>query len=99
MMSVFAFASDEVDVYAVADVMQQRGWYIDRQQRPASLHMMITPAHADLVEEIVGDLRAAVATVKNGATSEGAAAMYGMLGKMPDRHAVEDFVLDMMDQW
>jgi predicted component of type VI protein secretion system len=98
-MSVFAFASEEVDVYAVADVMQQRGWYVDRQQRPPSLHMMITPAHAELVEEIVGDLRAAVATVKNGAPSEGAAAMYGMLGKMPDRSAVEDFVLDMMDQW
>jgi sphinganine-1-phosphate aldolase len=98
-MSVFAFESDSVDVYAVADVMQQRGWYVDRQQRPASLHMMITPAHAERVEEIVTDLRVAVATVKGGAKSEGAAAMYGMLGQMPDRGAVGDFVLDMMDQW
>jgi sphinganine-1-phosphate aldolase len=99
-MSVFAFASDEVDVYAVGDVMQQRGWFLDRQQRPASLHMMITPAHASLASEIVDDLRAAVDTVKKGKlTVEGAAAMYGMLGEMPDRGAVGELVLDLMDQW
>jgi glutamate/tyrosine decarboxylase-like PLP-dependent enzyme len=98
-MSVFAFTSDTLDVYAVGDAMQQRGWWVDRQQRPASLHMMITPAHADLVSDIVSDLRASVESVTSGACSEGAAAMYGMLGTMPDRQAASELVLDMMDQW
>ena len=97
-ISVFAFTSDAVDVYAVGDHMQQRGWFVDRQQRPPSLHMMITPAHEKLVADITGDLRASVAGVAKGtAAAEGSAAMYGMLGTLPDRDMVRDLVLEVLD--
>src|SRR5207244_233571 len=66
-MSVFAFTSDVIDVYALGDAMQERGWHLDRQQRPPSLHMMITPAHEKLVPEIVSDMRACAMSVKRGA--------------------------------
>ncbi len=96
-MSVFAFTSDVIDIYALGDAMQERGWHVDRQQRPPSLHMMITPAHEQLVGEIIDYLRACVASVKGGAVAEGSAAMYGMLGAMPDRGAVRDLVLEVLD--
>jgi glutamate/tyrosine decarboxylase-like PLP-dependent enzyme len=96
-MSVFAFRSDAIDVYALGDAMQERGWHLDRQQRPPSLHMMITPAHEKLTGEIVSDLRACVASVQRGAAPAGSAAMYGMLGSMPDRGAVRDLVLEVLD--
>jgi sphinganine-1-phosphate aldolase len=96
-MSVFAFTSDVIDVYALGDAMQERGWHLDRQQRPPSLHMMITPAHEHLVPEIVADMRACVASVKRGAAPEGTAAMYGMLGSLPDRGMVRDIVMQVLD--
>jgi len=96
-MSVFSFGSDALDVYAIGDVMQERGWNLDRQQRPASLHMTITPAHERLVGDIARDLRASIERVKSGATANGSAAMYGMLNDLPDRGTVRDIVLEVLD--
>lgn len=36
--TLFAFASDTLDVYEVADELAELGWTINRQQLPASLH-------------------------------------------------------------
>ena len=97
-MTIFAFDSPTLDVYAIADEMQKRGWHLDRQQKPPSLHMMITPAHAPHVDRILADLAASTAAVRTGgAVSEGSAAMYGMLGSLPDRGQVNDFILEFMD--
>ena len=97
-MSIFSFGSDELDVYALADRMDARGWNMDRQQLPPSLHMMITPAHAANVESLLSDLRACVDEVRaTGPSPEGSAAMYGMMGSLPDRSQVNDFILEFMD--
>jgi len=97
-MSVFAFASDTVDVYVLGDAMEKRGWKLDRQQRPPCLHLMVTPAHAPVVDEFLADLRACVSTIESTKpTPEGAAAMYGMLGATPDRSMIGSFILDFMD--
>ncbi|MCC7078274.1 MAG: aspartate aminotransferase family protein [Acidimicrobiia bacterium] len=71
--SVFAFGSEEIDVMAVNDVLDDRGWNLDRQLDPAALHMMISPKHAEVVEELVADLRDAV---DNHGESRGAEARY-----------------------
>ena len=74
------------------------GWHMDRQQLPPSLHMMITPAHAPNVEALLADLRASVDEVRStGPSAEGSAAMYGMMGSLPDRSQVNDFILEFMD--
>jgi len=98
-MSVFAFASDEIDVYALGDAMEARGWFLDRQQNPASLHMMVTPAHEHISEKYASDLRDAVKDVLSGKfkSDGGSAAMYGMMASIPDRGMIEGFVLDLMD--
>ena len=97
-LSVFAFASDAVDVYVLGEAMEKRGWKLDRQQRPPCLHLMVTPAHAAVVDDFLVDLRACVdelAATKP--VPEGAAAMYGMLGAAPERGAVGGFILDFME--
>ncbi len=38
--AIFAFGSDEVDIYAVADGLEARGWSVARGRAPASIHMM-----------------------------------------------------------
>jgi sphinganine-1-phosphate aldolase len=97
-MSVFSFTSDDADIYRVGDEMDARGWHLDRQQRPPSLHMMITAAHTGLAPQILADLAAATELARAaGPATSGAAAMYGMMGSLPDRTMVREFVLDFMD--
>ena len=71
-MSVFEFGSPVVDIAAVGDVMDDRGWNLDRQQ--GGLHAMLFPYHLKVVDELLGDLADAVASHGE---SRGAAAGYG----------------------
>ena len=97
--SVFAFASDEVDVYAVGDSLDGRGWHMDRQIKPASLHMMITPVHAGIEDRFLGDLAATVEEVRADPDASGAgqAALYGMMTTLPDQGMADEIVLQMLD--
>ncbi len=97
-MTVFAIGSDELDLYAIADRMQELGWMLDRQHKPPTLHLTVMPAHAPHVDAIIAALRESVEAVRGkGTSAEGTAAMYGMLGSMPDRALVGNFVLDLLD--
>jgi glutamate/tyrosine decarboxylase-like PLP-dependent enzyme len=71
--SVLAFTSDGTDIMAVGDVMDDRGWHLDRQHGPDALHMMVSPAHERIVEEFLADLRHAV---EHAGTSRGEKARY-----------------------
>jgi len=99
-MSVFSFASDMLDIFVLGDAMDKRGWHLDRQQFPSSLHMMVTAAHEKAAEPFISDLKESVGEViaNPKASSEGSAAMYGMAASLPDRKAVDGFVLDFMDE-
>ena len=63
-MSVFAIASDSMDVYAVADELSARGWHLDRQHRPACLHVTVNFVHTEVAEEFLRDLAACAETVR-----------------------------------
>jgi glutamate/tyrosine decarboxylase-like PLP-dependent enzyme len=71
-MSLFEFGSDTVDIGGVADVMEDRGWHLDRQ--PGGLHLMVSPYHRHVVDQFATDLADAVAA---GTASRGKAAGYG----------------------
>jgi glutamate/tyrosine decarboxylase-like PLP-dependent enzyme len=58
--SVFAFGSEDKDIMAVGDLMDDRGWHLDRQHGPDALHMMVSPSHERIVDEFLSDLRFAV---------------------------------------
>jgi glutamate/tyrosine decarboxylase-like PLP-dependent enzyme len=61
VMSVFAFGSDALDIFAVGDVMDEKGWHLDRQKSPDALHLMVSPEHARVADGFLEDLRFAVA--------------------------------------
>ena len=50
----------EVDIYAVADALWRRGWYVDRQGPPPSLHCTVSVVHDGKIGEFVADLRASI---------------------------------------
>jgi sphinganine-1-phosphate aldolase len=72
VMSVMEIASDDHDLAAVGDVMDDRGWHLDRQQ--GGLHLMLWPRHLDVADEFLADLADAVA---GHGTSRGKEARYG----------------------
>lgn len=50
-------AATNVDVFAIADRLRDRGWYLDRQGPPPSLHCTIHAGHAPTIEQFIEDLR------------------------------------------
>ena len=53
-------AKPPYDIYVVGDYLSERGWFLDRQQQPASLHLTVSRGHARVVEAFIADLEAAV---------------------------------------
>jgi sphinganine-1-phosphate aldolase len=58
---VLATRSDSIDLYAVGDVLDDRGWNLNRNVEPRGLHLMLSPAHADVADALLADLTDAVA--------------------------------------
>ncbi len=73
-MTVAAIGSRDLDIMAVGDALNARGWHFDRQDQPPALHLMASPRHALVVDEFLRDLAAAVATA---APASATAATYG----------------------
>lgn len=71
-LSLFEFGSDDFDISAVGDVMDDRGWNLDRQQ--GGLHLMVSPYHARVVDDFLSDLADAAA---HHGPSRGTEATYG----------------------
>jgi glutamate/tyrosine decarboxylase-like PLP-dependent enzyme len=101
--SVFSFTSERHDVYALHRVMAKLGWRLDCQQLPASLHLMVTPAHESVADQLLADLASCARSLEPGAP-QGDAAVYGMLAAMEDRgasppanKAVDDFLKSLLD--
>lgn len=72
VMGVMEISSDDRDLAAIGDRMDDRGWHLDRQQ--GGLHLMLSPYHLEVVDDFLADLDAAVA---DHGESRGVEARYG----------------------
>lgn len=141
VMSVMALASRRLDIYTLGDEMSLRGWHLDRQQFPPSLHLTINHAHVHNIERFISDLQAsqnvagrrsiqrvgsslALRFVRGVARrlperllsrltawasrrfagdlpgpASRSAAMYGMMGALPNRGDIRELVLDLVEQF
>jgi glutamate/tyrosine decarboxylase-like PLP-dependent enzyme len=141
-MSVLAIASDDLNIYEVGDEMGVRGWHLDRQQLPPSLHLTINRAHVhkagaflddladaarlarsptahrignavavaaaraatrllpeDVVSQLVSRASSALGGSKGAGLPSRSAAMYGMMGSLPNRGDLKELVLDLIEQF
>jgi glutamate/tyrosine decarboxylase-like PLP-dependent enzyme len=96
--TIFAIGGS-LNVFALGDALKRRGWHLDPQQLPPALHVTVSPGHARVVEPFLQDLAAAADEVRDLPEEDlsGRAAMYGMLGSLPDRAMARDLVLHMLD--
>ena len=100
--TLVSFTSNDknIGIYAVADQLQAKGWNVTRQQTPESLHLTLSPAHADVINDFIADLKHAVETVKADPklNTSGQAAMYGMMAKIPFRGMIKSSVMGIMEK-
>jgi sphinganine-1-phosphate aldolase len=69
-VAISASAGSTVDVFAVMDVLAERGWQLDRQAPPDSLHATVSAGTAAAVDDFVADLRAVVTEVGAARTAD-----------------------------
>ena len=69
--------SDSLDMVAVAEGMDDKGWLTGRLQRPPGLLLLITPRHAGIADALLADFRAVADDVASGRRSaQGSQAVY-----------------------
>ena len=56
-------AAEPIDMFALGDALQRRGWFHDRQKPPDSLHATVSAGNAPVVDDYLADLRQCVAEV------------------------------------
>ncbi len=99
LASLIAYRSTvpEINIFSVGDLMEEKGWHIDRLQRPDALHAMVTAPHDKVVDQYIADLKECVEYAKAHPelADSGQAATYGMVSHIPLRGMVRKQVLDM----
>ena len=78
LLSFGALDPNTLNIFAVADQLRTRGWYVDRQQPPDSLHCTVNAIHHDKINLFVADLDEAVALTKSN-QRQGSVGQYGNL--------------------
>jgi glutamate/tyrosine decarboxylase-like PLP-dependent enzyme len=76
--TLVAFTCDDTDVAAVGDALGRRGWMVDQQKPPPSLHCMVNAVHARVIPEFLADLSAALDEARASA-AKGELRAYGVL--------------------
>jgi sphinganine-1-phosphate aldolase len=97
---VIAMVSDEIDIYALSDVMATKGWGLPGQQMPPCVHIALTQRHTQpgVKERLIEDLRESVAYVKAHPEMQGSLApVYGMTSNVQMAGAVKDFLRGLID--
>lgn len=99
IMTAFAFkTTGKLNIFALADALESKGWHFDRQQRPNSIHMTINPNHEQVYQELINDIKTCVEEIKKNpqAHKEGSAPIYGLMSSMPVRSLVKSNIKKMM---
>ena len=65
-LGLFLYGSETLDTFQIYGRMLARGWFSGVVTEPRAIHQMLSPAHADVVDEYLEDLEAAVAEVRGG---------------------------------
>jgi sphinganine-1-phosphate aldolase len=97
--TVFSFGAQKVNVYQLGARLKEKGWHLHAQHRPASLHMTVSPYHEKIVEPFLRDLRESAKALEEAgpAVPAGEAALYGMMGTLPDRKAAKALALQYLN--
>jgi sphinganine-1-phosphate aldolase len=97
---VIAFASEELDIYAIMDAMTNKRWSLNGLQLPPAVHICVTLRHTQpgLAERFIQDLESAVEYVKANPGVQGMMTpMYGLATNISFSGMVRDFLKGFLD--
>jgi sphinganine-1-phosphate aldolase len=110
ILSVVAFTSSSIDIYAVADGMSAKGWHLNALQNPPAVHVAVTLPIVASWEQLIKDLKLVVEDVnekERKAIAEGkpnrgiakgsASALYGVAGALPTKTVVHELAKSYLD--
>lgn len=61
-----SYGSRRLDIFAVADRLAQRGWFVGRLVDPPGIHLMLNLTHEPAIDGYLTDLAWAVGSVRRG---------------------------------
>jgi glutamate/tyrosine decarboxylase-like PLP-dependent enzyme len=64
-LAILSFASvvEQVDIFAVANELAERGWYMSKLAEPAGIHQIINLAHENVIDRYFGEIENAIRKV------------------------------------
>ncbi|RIJ26270.1 aminotransferase class V-fold PLP-dependent enzyme [Henriciella barbarensis] len=66
LLGLIAFRHPDLHSFALYGELYKRGWFTSVTKEPRSLHLMLSPKHADMIDDYLRDLDAACETVRAG---------------------------------
>lgn len=66
VLGLFSYGSDRIDIRAVGDGLEDRGWFVPRNARPPGLQFLTMPVHAQIVDHYLADVADAVRSAAEG---------------------------------
>ena len=76
-LGLIAYGSATLDPFAIWGRLAKRGWFTGLVTEPRGVHLMLSPAHAQVIHEYLTDLDAAVSEVRSaGETASDTRARY-----------------------
>lgn len=101
-MTAFAIGSNDpdVDIQVVADLMDKKGWKMERNIKPDSIHCSILPHHIPYVDELLKAIEDATTAAKGNKSlsGKGTAGVYGMVSTVPDKSIINDFLVEFFSE-
>ncbi|KAJ3059502.1 Sphingosine-1-phosphate lyase 1 [Rhizoclosmatium hyalinum] len=100
-VSVVAFDSTTpaIKIFAVADLLDRKGWHLNVLQNPPAIHIACTYLTTKSGYILVKDVQDAVALLKKdpNAGNGDVAAIYGTMASVPDRNVIKDVCNGFLD--
>ncbi len=66
MLGLIAFRHPDHHAFAIYGEIYRRGWFTSVTKEPPSLHLMLSPKHADFIDDYLRDLEASLRAVEAG---------------------------------
>jgi glutamate/tyrosine decarboxylase-like PLP-dependent enzyme len=63
-LGLLCYGADDADIFAVWGRLARRGWMTALTTEPRGIHLMLSPAHAEVADQYLADVAAALAEVR-----------------------------------
>jgi glutamate/tyrosine decarboxylase-like PLP-dependent enzyme len=99
-MTLLAVASDDINLFRMADKMGEKGWYIQPQLAyagiPQNIHLSISPSNVKWIDEFLKDLRECAEKTRGAPQSELVPMVVEAFGKVDPATINEEIFSQMM---